>query len=47
MDGLLRMEEHLAMLLRTGVYTSEDHIVIKLREQIRKIRRKIEAEKDK
>ena len=46
MSGLLRLEEHSAMLLRTGVYTKDDHIVIKLNEQIRKLRRKIEAEKD-
>ena len=46
MDGLLRLEEHKAMLLRTGVYTTEDHVVIKLQEQIKKMRRKIEAEKD-
>ena len=47
MDGLLRLEEHKAMLLRTGVYTSEDHVVIKLQEQIKKMRRRIEAERDK
>jgi len=46
MDGLLRLEEHRAMLLRTGVYTQEDQIVVKLQEQIRKMRRRIEAEKD-
>ena len=46
MSGLLRLEEHSAMLLRTGVYTKDDHIVVKLNEQIRKLRRKIEAEKD-
>ena len=46
MSGLLRLEEHSAMLLRTGVYTKDDPIVVKLNEQIRKLRRKIEAVKD-
>ena len=46
MEGLLRLEEHSAMLLRTGVYTEEDEIVIKLKEQIRKLRKKIRAERD-
>ena len=46
MEGLLRLEEHSAMLLRTGVYTEDDEIVIKLKEQIRKLRKKIRAERD-
>ena len=46
MEGLLRLEEHSAMLLRTGVYTEEDEIVVKLKEQIRKLRKKIRAERD-
>ena len=44
--GLLRLEEHAAMLLRTGVYTHEDEVVIKVNEQIRKLRKKIAAERD-
>lgn len=47
MEGLLRLEEHSAMLLRTGVYTADDEIVIKLNEQIKKLRKKIRAERDK
>ena len=47
MEGLLRLEEHSAMLLRTGVYTADDEIVLKLNEQIKKLRKKIRAERDK
>ena len=47
MEGLLRLEEHSAMLLRTGVYTADDEIVIKLNEQIKKLRKQIRAERDK
>ena len=45
-DGLLRLEENRAMLMRTGVYTIDDPIIIKLDEQIRKMRKKIGAEKE-
>ena len=47
MEGLLRLEEHSAMLLRTGVYTADDEIVIKLNEQIKRLRKQIRAERDK
>ena len=47
MEGLLRLEEHSAMLLRTGVYTIDDEIVIKLNEQISMLRKQIRAERDK
>jgi len=41
MVGLARLEENLAMLLRTGVYTETDHVVVKLTQQIEKIRDKL------
>merc|ERR1712227_51407 len=46
-DGLARLEENRDMLARTGIYTDKDPIVVKINEQIQKLRRKLEAEKDK
>ena len=37
MEGLARLEENLAMVLRTGVYGETDHVVMQLTEQIRNI----------
>jgi uncharacterized protein with NAD-binding domain and iron-sulfur cluster len=39
--GLARLEENRAMLLRTGVYRETDHVVVKLSEQIEKLRDKL------
>ena len=36
-----RLEENLAMVLRTGVYGENDRVVVQLREQIRKKREKL------
>jgi len=41
MEGLARLEENLAMVLRTGVYGETDHVVVQLTEQIRKKREKL------
>ena len=46
MEGLMRLEDNLAMLLRTGVYSQTDPVVIKLREQIKKMRSSVKADKD-
>ena len=43
LEGLRRLEEHLAMLHRTGVYKDSDHVVIKLSEQIEILREKLRA----
>ena len=43
--GLARLEENLAMLLRTGVYRETDHVVVKLTEQIEKLRNKLRVER--
>eukprot|EP00092_Neocalanus_flemingeri_P040884 GFUD01044507.1.p1 GENE.GFUD01044507.1~~GFUD01044507.1.p1 ORF type:complete len:946 (+),score=340.11 GFUD01044507.1:101-2938(+) len=39
--GLARLEENRAMLLRTGVYRETDHVVLKVTEQIEKMRDKL------
>merc|ERR1711909_193993 len=41
--GLARLEENLAMVMRTGVYTETDHVVMQLTEQIKKKREKLRA----
>ena len=46
MEGLMRLEEEYSMLLRTGVYPHTDPVVVQLREQIRKMRTKVKADKD-
>ena len=46
MEGLLRLEDHLSMLLRTGVYPQTDPVVLKLRQQIKKLRNSVKADKD-
>ena len=43
--GLARLEENLAMLLRTGVYRETDHVVVKVTEQIEKLREKLRVER--
>ena len=42
---MARLEENLAMLLRTGVYRETDHVVVKLTEQIEKLRNKLRVER--
>ena len=46
MEGLMRLEDHLAMLLRTGVYAQTDPVVVKLRNQIKMLRSNVKADKD-
>ena len=46
MEGLMRLEEEYSMLLRTGVYPHTDPVVVQLREQIKKMRSKVKADKD-
>ena len=46
MEGLMRLEEEYSMLLRTGVYPHSDPVVVQLREQIKKMRTKVKADKD-
>ena len=46
MEGLMRLEEEYSMLLRTGVYPHTDPVVVQLREQIKKMRTKVKADKD-
>ena len=46
MEGLMRLEDNLAMLLRTGVYAQTDPVVLKLRQQIKKLRSSVKADKD-
>ena len=46
MEGLMRLEDNLAMLLRTGVYSQTDPVVVKHREQIKKLRSSVKADKD-
>ena len=46
MEGLMRLEEEYSMLLRTGVYPHSDPVVVQLREQIKKMRTTVKADKD-
>ena len=41
--GLARLEDNLAMVMRTGVYTDTDYVVVQLKEQIKKKRQKLRA----
>ena len=42
---MARLEENLSMLLRTGVYGETAHVVVKVTEQIEKLREKLSVER--